>query len=495
MHAIRPNRLFVASLFFGSVATLALLTFALLSQERMVAIALGTLGVLLLFILYALRRYEKDIHRIATYIQKTAEQENTANIKLPLRVAPSVQQLYSAIGFMESKWQGNVDSLISQLEIEQTILDSLPDPLLLLDAHSNIIRANRAAFDVFGAKLIGQHINVLVHDKMLNEAINDILEGEPPQVIELVWNGPIIRTYQVRIAPFRRFWDGPFGLRLRDDVTDEDPNWPAAMLMMNDITTVKRSEESRIDFIANISHELRTPLASLIGFIETIRGPAKNDTEAKDRFLGIMQDQASRMSRLVSDLLQLSRVELQEHNTPTDRINLIKLLSNLWASLELRAAERNMTINVEAPRELPDILGDWDQLIQAMTNLVENAIKYAPENTEITVTAQITHDGINHQIGAPREVVSIAVADQGEGIPKEHLTRLTERFYRTDAVKAKRIPGTGLGLAIVKHIINRHRGRLTVSSEIGRGTTFTVYLPAADDEIVEEVRPVAVGVA
>ncbi|HRJ12472.1 MAG TPA: ATP-binding protein, partial [Alphaproteobacteria bacterium] len=163
----------------------------------------------------------------------------------------------------------------------------------------------------------------------------------------------------------------------------------------------------------------------------------------------------------------------------------IKLLGNLWAAMELRAAEKGITINVEAPRELPEINGDWDQLIQALTNLVENAVKYGQENSEITITAGVQHDGVNAD-GKAREVVVISVADQGEGIPKEHLEKLTERFYRADTAKARRIPGTGLGLAIVKHIVNRHRGRLGITSELGRGTTFTVYLPVASDDFPAE---------
>jgi two-component system phosphate regulon sensor histidine kinase PhoR len=185
------------------------------------------------------------------------------------------------------------------------------------------------------------------------------------------------------------------------------------------------------------------------------------------------------MSRLVSDLLTLSRAELQEYEAPTDRINLIKLLGNLWASLELRAAEKGISIMVKSPRELPEIFGDWDQLIQAFTNLVENAIKYGPESSEITITAAVQQDGAWPD-GRPREVVAVSVADQGEGMTRETVERLTERFFRSAEAKARRIPGTGLGLAIVKHIIIRHRGHLNIQSDIGRGTTFTALLPVAE---------------
>jgi len=383
----------------------------------------------------------------------------------------------------DADWKAEHARLLTRLELEQTMMDSLDDPLLLLDNERHVIRANRSAFDLLGAKLLNQDITILLRDKLLRDAIDSVLKGGEPDEIEYTWNGPVVRTYEVSVTPFRRFWDGPFGSR-RDQADEshiDDSDWPAVMLLMTEITTIKRAEESRIDFIANISHELRTPLASLLGFIETIRGPAKDDGEAIDRFLGIMQDQAMRMSRLVSDLLSLSRVELQEHQMPTVRVNLIRLLGNLWASMELRAAEKGINISVEAPRELPEIYGDVDQLIQAFTNLVENAIKYGPENSDIIITAGVQHDGASPG-GEAREVVAIAVADQGEGIPKESLEKLTERFYRADAAKARRIPGTGLGLAIVKHIVNRHRGRMTITSEPGRGTTFTVVLPVAEEE-------------
>lgn len=401
-----------------------------------------------------------------------------------LRQQRELDQLRSSSNDTADHLQGAQQRLLTRLEIEQTIMDSLPDPLILLSKDQRIIRANRSAFDLLGAKLLNQGVAGLLKDKALLDAIQDIQNGEPSRIVEFIWNGPVVRTYMTEVTPFRRFWDGPFGNQVNaSHPPDED--WPAIMIIMNDVTAIKKSEDARIDFIANISHELRTPLASLIGFIETIRGPAKDDRESTDRFLGIMHDQAQRMARLVSDLLSLSRVEVEEHRAPIERVNLIKLLGNLWAAMELRAAEKGISINVEAPRELPEVYGDWDQLIQALTNLVENAIKYGPENSEILITAGVQNDGANAD-GRAREVVAISVADQGEGIPKEHLERLTERFYRAEAAKARRIPGTGLGLAIVKHIVNRHRGRLGITSEPGRGTTFTVYLPVAGDEIQME---------
>jgi two-component system phosphate regulon sensor histidine kinase PhoR len=219
----------------------------------------------------------------------------------------------------------------------------------------------------------------------------------------------------------------------------------------------------RADFIANASHELRTPLSTLIGFLETLAGPAREDTEARARFLPIMLEQARRMARLVSDLLSLSRIELHEHTPPTGRVDLTAILHGVADALEIKAKNRGMAIRIEADR-LPPVLGDADELAQVFQNLIDNAVKYGSRNSEVRVMA------------GPAEV------DRGEGIPREHLPRLTERFYRVDSARSRELGGTGLGLAIVKHIVNRHRGHLEIESAPGEGSRFTVYLRTAADQ-------------
>jgi two-component system phosphate regulon sensor histidine kinase PhoR len=259
------------------------------------------------------------------------------------------------------------------------------------------------------------------------------------------------------------------------------------LLSLHDITTIKRSEQQRADFVANASHELRTPLASLTGFIETLRGPARDDVPARERFLGIMHDQASRMARLVDDLLSLSRIELDEHTPPSQRVDMVRCVRAVIAALELKAAARRVRLRLVAAEAVPTVAGDGDQLTQVMQNLISNAVKYTREQTEITITLESVEAPaagaalVPAAAGRrpPRPMVAITVADQGEGIERIHLPRLTERFYRVDPARSRALGGTGLGLAIVKHIINRHRGRLTIDSEPGRGSTFTVTLPVA----------------
>jgi two-component system phosphate regulon sensor histidine kinase PhoR len=262
----------------------------------------------------------------------------------------------------------------------------------------------------------------------------------------------------------------------------EIPGEIVAILALADVTANRRGEQMRADFIANVSHELRTPLASLIGFIETLRGPARDDPAAHARFLAIMHDQAARMSRLVSDLLSLSRIELDEHRPPTGHVDLARVLAAVSDALRPQAAERGIKIVLDLAADLPAVPGDEDQLAQVFQNLVVNAIQYAGANTEVTMRAHLASPAPN-QVGGPGGAIAVAVIDRGEGIERRHLPRLTERFYRVDAARSRAVGGTGLGLAIVKHVMSRHRGALAIESEPGKGSTFTVYLPVAQSEI------------
>jgi two-component system phosphate regulon sensor histidine kinase PhoR len=245
----------------------------------------------------------------------------------------------------------------------------------------------------------------------------------------------------------------------------------AAIIALHEVTELKRAEQMRADFIANAGHELKTPLAALIGFIETLRGPARDDPAARERFLAIMDEQARRMARLVDDLLSLSRIELNEHVAPAGRVALGPLIEEVARGLELRAGERGIRIVCAVPDDLPEVPGDRDELAQIFQNLLDNAISYGKPDSEVRVTGGRA-DGAQ---------VWIAVTDQGQGIAPGHLPRLTERFYRVDTARSRELGGTGLGLAIVKHILNRHRGRLDIASRPGQGSTFTVSLPAVTE--------------
>ena len=287
-----------------------------------------------------------------------------------------------------------------------------------------------------------------------------MLRGEAARNVEFTLTAPVERQLRAQFA--------------RIDHPSLDG--AVAVVTLHDVTELKRAEQMRADFIANASHELKTPLATLTGFIETLRGPARDDAEARERFLAIMDGQATRMTRLVEDLLSLSRIELNEHVLPQGRVALAPLLQHLAEALELRAGERDMTIVLTLPADLPDVQGDRDELAQVFQNLLDNAIKYGRLGTEISVSATTA---VRRAASAGRgsaAFVAVAIKDRGDGIPREHLPRLTERFYRVDTARSREMGGTGLGLAIVKHIVNRHRGFLDIESTSGEGSVFTVSL-------------------
>ncbi len=338
--------------------------------------------------------------------------------------------------------------LAGQLETEQAILETLPDPLIVLSPGRVVLRANAAAHAAFGAEMPA----VLRHPE-LRAAMDRLGAHGTAQQADLSLPVPVARDVHANV--FRLAGGGM-----------------AAVL--SDRTQERALDRMRADFVANASHELRTPLASLIGFIETLRGPAADDPPAQTRFLQIMAEQAARMNRLIDDLLSLSRIELTEHRPPTGQVALAELLRFTAASFEPRVKARGIRMHLAVPPDLPAVLGDEDQLGQVLQNLLDNAMKYGREGGEVWITAAVVLDGGRWPA---RPGVVVGVADDGAGIPREHLPRLTERFYRVDRGRSRAVGGTGLGLAIVKHIVNRHRGQLAIDSVEGRGATFTVWLP------------------
>ncbi len=335
----------------------------------------------------------------------------------------------------------------------ETIVDSLPDPLLLFGEDRTLYRSNAAARTVFGTEMAA----VLRHP-LLRGAIDRGFASRQPQTADITLPVPVERELQATVI-------------LLDPVLADGT---AAMVVLSDRTRERAVERMRSDFVTNASHELRTPLASVIGFIDTLRGPAADDPPAQRRFLGIMAEQAARMHRLIDDLLSLSRVELTEHLPPADRVDLAKLIRSVAAGFEPRLAPGRLRLDLS--EGLPEVTADADQLAQVLGNLIDNAVKYGAENGEIRVS-------LGPATGTrwpARPGVLLAISDDGPGIPRAHLARLTERFYRVDKVRSRGAGGTGLGLAIVKHIVNRHRGQLAIDSEEGRGSTFNVWLPTAE---------------
>lgn len=347
------------------------------------------------------------------------------------------------------------DDDLQRSKIIDEMIDTLPDPLIFLDADQKINRVNRAARTLGEGAKVGNQLSRLFRQPDFMRAVNKALAESVTQEADLVLSAPVAQTFKVRMLPINE----PRSMQ-------QSRNRSALLMVMQDVTQAHRMEQLRADFVANVSHELRTPLTSLMGFIETLRGPAKDDAKAHERFLAIMQEQSSRMLSIIEDLLSLSRIELDEHARPSEEVYIGEVLRKVEDVLTLKADKRDMPLEIRVPDQVPPISGDSNQLIQVFQNLVDNALKYGKPGTPVEVTVR------RHEAK-----LMIDVRDHGAGIPREHLPRLTERFYRVDTARSREMGGTGLGLAIVKHIVKRHRGRITVESEVGQGTIFTVTLP------------------
>ncbi len=377
------------------------------------------------------------------------------------RLSLAARVIWPAVLRLRRSWREHAAQAEARLAAAEAVIAAVPDPLIMIDRQRRIVRSNAAAAQFVGPGAQPRDLAAALRNPVLLAAADAVLRGEPIRSVEFALSGPIERVLR---AQFAGIANGPNHGPALDGA--------AAILTLHDVTALKRSEQMRADFIANAGHELKTPLATLIGFIETLLGPAHDDVAARERFLGIMREQAQRMARLVDDLLSLSLIELNEHVAPTGRVALAPVIDEVARGLELRAAERDIRILRALPADLPEVQGDRDELAQIFQNLIDNAVKYGRPHSDVTVTGGTGS-------AAATELVRVAIADQGDGIPSEHLPRLTERFYRVDTARSRELGGTGLGLAIVKHILNRHRGRLDIASEVGQGSTFTVWLRAA----------------
>lgn len=371
----------------------------------------------------------------------------------------------------------------------EAVFEAIDDPILVISggeaddiAGRRVVLANRAARDLLRIQREGALLVSVMRDPAVLEAVDETLFGGLSRATDYAAAGVQSRHWRALTRPL----PAAAGSSL-------------AVLVLRDETDVRRMELMRVDFLANASHELRTPLASLSGFIETLKGHARDDPKARDRFLDIMAAQADRMTRLVGDLLSLSRIELNEHIPPAGRVDLARAASDVVDALSVLSQERGVAIAIEDGAAPAAITGDRDEIVQVVQNLIDNGIKYssAGQVVEVTVRRDVSLEtamsawieGANRlplltpdrQTGA--RYVAVTVRDHGPGMAREHLPRLTERFYRVEGQKSGERSGTGLGLAIVKHIVNRHRGGLSVESLPGQGAAFTAYFPVAPERV------------
>ncbi len=375
-----------------------------------------------------------------------------------------ISELFWLVSVSEDQHEKRFKKLQTENHYLNETIRNLPFPLILLNKRGYVIEYNTQATQLFGTIQLQKPVAFFIHDNEAIERIEAVTKGERHHdVVELTRRENKDQIFELLISNFAA-----------------DDNLQTALILM-DRSEAKIAETMRVDFVANVSHELRTPLTSVLGFVETLRGPAGDDKATRDKFLAIVENQAARMVRLVSDQLSLSSIERQEAKQPRTIISLSPLVDHVSELLRGQAEEKNTHINIIKPKEEVKIIGDSDEITQMLQNLVENAIRYGHNSSEVRIIITADDNNANsvgaHTASHHTSFASIAVEDEGEGIDTSHIPRLTERFYRVDKGRSRDNGGTGLGLAIVKHIVNRHRGQLIITSEIGTGSRFCVLLP------------------
>ncbi len=408
---------------------------------------------------FLVQRYLGALARFVRFVGDLSGEQDPVMPRLPF--APLTEELASSAATLATGWRRQRASIDNLATSAQAIVDGLPDPLIGVDRQRRIVRTNRAARALLGPVGAERDLSTALRQPELLAAIDRLLEAGPDgnfvnaehATIEIALPGPPELDFiaHVRRLP-RAAADGSL-----------------ALVVLHDTTALRRAERMRADFVANASHELKTPIAGLAGFIETLRGPARDDANARERFLGIMAEQADRMRRLVDDLLMLSRIEQHEHSRPAAAVDVERVLRGVNDLLHLKASSRGVALEIDCEKGLPPAVGDYDELTIVFQNLIDNAIKYTKGASKVRVVARAVGGGD----------LAVSVSDEGDGIAAAHLPRLTERFYRVDTARSRQLGGTGLGLAIVKHVVNRHRGRLEIQSTLGKGSVFTVTLPTA----------------
>jgi two-component system, OmpR family, phosphate regulon sensor histidine kinase PhoR len=454
---MQPVRLLARTVWLALPASLILVALVLLGELAWQPAAVAwALGLALSGALAWLR--ERRLQATGRYLEALAEGREAA--PLPEFGALGGDELATALHRLDRALAEQRGRRAETDRLLATLLDALPDPLLLVGRERQVVGANKAAAALFGQAPVGRPIEASLRDPGLLAAVDEALQEHGEAQLTLQLPGPPSRAFSVLIVP----------VRLRRQA--------AALIGLRELTEQLMIERIRQDFVANASHELRTPLTALRGFIDTLAGPARDDSEARERFLQTMAGEAARMSRLVDDLLSLSRIEQSEHQPPSERVDPAECLRSVVRALQPYAEQRNARLDLALAEPLPKVIADRDQLVQLLTNLIDNAIKYGGPAGEVAIRGE-------HVAAAPpgagpltgRAALRVVVSDRGQGIAREHLPRVTERFFRVDPARSRQLGGTGLGLAIVKHILRRHRGHLAIESELGRGTTVTVFLP------------------
>ncbi|MBR2300090.1 MAG: PAS domain-containing protein [Alphaproteobacteria bacterium] len=402
-----------------------------------------------------------ELQRLKTYINNLSEGDYNQAVKLSDNEA---QEIAEAVRSLHYFFVAKIDALEAKAMSDTAVLDTLPDPIIMIDRSGNVLGANHAASLLFGTHITEQTIEKTISSQTFIEAVRKVLKEESESE-SLVFSAPapISKKLYTHIKKLPWLSKGR----------------AMAVISLYDLTKALKIEKMQSDFVANASHELRTPLSVISGFIETLQTSAKDDETAREQFLSIMAEQASFMSALIENLLSLSKIEMSQDTPPTTKADLSKVIVEVVDALAFKAKSRDMQIVVEKPKRLSKIVADESQIKQLIQNLTDNAIKYGLSQSEIKISVKPA-DKIPPSKSfnvAEGKAVAVSINNKGPKISPQDLARLTERFYRLQEHKDLGIKGTGLGLSIAKQIIMRHKGNLTVSSNTANGITFTVYLP------------------
>ena len=460
---IEKNNRFVDRILFLSLPSA--LVFIMLAVLRLISPMLAIVSYVAVMIFNTVLMFPItfELQQLKKYISSLAQGGDINGKEMNLS-EQETKEIVEAVNAMHRFWTQKADGLEAQSISDAAVLDTLPDPIMMIDRSGNILGANLSSRNMFGDKITDKNVENLFASNNFINAVNRVLkkESESENLIFYV-DEPVNQKFYAHIKQL------PWQSKGR----------AVAVISLYDMTKAMRIEKMQSDFVANASHELRTPLAIISGFIETLLTSAKDDAEAREKFLKIMQDQAGYMSALIENLLSLSKIELSQDEKPSETVNIPQVIDEVKQALSMKAAQREINIRTHIEEGVGDITADRQQVKQIIQNLTDNAIKYGLSKSDVSIRAKVVEKipASKSMNVAEGKAVAIAINNKGPKISPENLARLTERFYRMQEHKDLNIKGTGLGLSIAKQIVIRHRGNITVSSTNYNGTTFTVYLP------------------
>ncbi len=461
----KPHHALLRSTALISVAPIMMLVILVLFKELNLLTALYAGTFIFIMSIIFVKPYVTNLAALTDYVKRLARDEKAEAPDLTF--LNNVEELTEAVQVLHISWEQRRRQLEATIAESRILIDSLPDIIIMLNASGKVIRTNKTAKLLFGGTRYHDMLTSIVASPQIVEALQHVEATGSGETVLYSLETPIARHFMVRIERFPPLSPGDIH----------------AIIVMHDITTLKHTEQVLSDFVANASHEIRTPLTSIAGMIETLQESAKDDPKAREEFLSVMEQQARRMTRLVNGLLSLSQIEKNIHTPPRDHVHIARVIDQVMEQQEEYAQDKKITLHQDVTSSLPVIIGDQDEISFMIENIVNNAIKYSPEKTEIRVKAVETANRFKERAPGLQDVeqlVMISIKDQGIGIKKEHIPRLTERFFRVDSSRSRAVQGTGLGLAIVKHVLERHGGILDIKSTPDEGSTFTLYLPVRE---------------